>query len=83
MRQVIGFVVGLYITAAIAVFGGGVYGFMTGQPRHSENCTSAWVLWAIARGAVWPKAYMDEASSVADIKQWLLVQYDPLPEACD
>lgn len=39
MREILGLIVGLYLTVALVVLGGGVYGFATNQPSHLYDCT--------------------------------------------
>ena len=39
MRSILGLVIGLYLTCALVVLGGGIYGFMTHQNTQHYDCT--------------------------------------------
>lgn len=80
MRNIIGLVIGLYITAAIGVLGGGIYGFVTKQSSHSDACSRNWVPFVLIRAGLWPKAYWDNKDM--DLGDWLIVNYDPSPAEC-
>ncbi|MBI1339200.1 hypothetical protein GC169_03165 [bacterium] len=98
MRQFIGLIISLYLTVVVIVFGGGVYGFLTDQPTRDYACAPSelsittpanelegapnWIAWAAIRAAIWPKSYLDDRHRVNSPIQWLLVQYDPFPNAC-
>jgi len=80
MRNILGLVIGLYLTVAIAVFGGGIYGFVTEQANHSEACNRNWIPFVAIRAAIWPKAYWDNKDM--DLGDWLTVNYDPSAAEC-
>jgi hypothetical protein len=84
MREFFGLVLGLYLTVAIAVFGGAAYGFMSGEYRKHSTCATEpdWIPWALYRAAAWPKTYFDDQNKANGIDGWLLVQYDPLSGGC-
>lgn len=86
MRNIIGFVVGLYLTVAIVVFGAAAWSFNTDARWKSAACSTPagpdWMAWAAYRGIAWPKAYMDDQNKVSDLADWLMVQYNPFPETC-
>ncbi|MDZ4762355.1 MAG: hypothetical protein SGJ21_14925 [Alphaproteobacteria bacterium] len=99
MRQLIGLIIGLYLTVALVVAGGGAYGFLSGQTARDYDCTPVdlaitagvgeglegspnWVPWVLIRAAIWPKAYYDDRNKVSGVVDWLLVRYDPFPNAC-
>lgn len=83
MREFFGLVLGLYLTVAIAVFGGAAYGFMSGEHAKYATCpTENWVPWALYRAAAWPKTYIDDQNKANGIDGWLIVQYDPLGGEC-
>ena len=80
MREILGLFVGLYLTVAIAVFGGAAYGFMSGEQAKYSSCVTDknhWVPWALYRASLWPKTYFDDAGRAGDIPDWLLVHYSP------
>lgn len=81
MRNILGLIVGFYLTAALAVFGGAAYGFLSGEHAKYSTCQPNWP-WAIYRAAIWPKAYYDDLDKVGDVPDWLLVRYKPLGDAC-
>ena len=39
MRSILGLLIGLYLTCALVVLGGGIYGFMTQQTTPHAACT--------------------------------------------
>lgn len=80
MRNIIGMVIGLYVTVAIAVFGGGIYGFVTKQANHSAACNANWIPFVGIRAVTWPKAWWDNKDM--DLGDWLIVNYDPSPAEC-
>lgn len=85
MRGILGFLIGLYLTCALVVLGGGVYGFVTHQNSRTYQCGAAspnWVPFVAIRAAIWPKAYYDDMNRIADVMDWLVVKYDPFPSAC-
>jgi hypothetical protein len=84
MREFFGLVLGLYLTIAIAVFGGAAYGFMSGEHANHSTCAAEpnWVPWALYRAAAWPKAYYDDMEKIDSIDGWLIVRYDPFGGAC-
>jgi hypothetical protein len=84
MRQLFGLTVGLYLTIAIAVFGGAAYGFVSGEHAPYSKCDAepSWVPWAAYRAAAWPKAYYDDMKKAAGVNSWLVVQYDPFAGGC-
>jgi len=81
MRNIIGFLVGLYVTASLVVFGGAAYSFVSGEHSKYSTCPPNWA-WALYRAAAWPKAYYDDMAKVAEIPDWLLVRYRPFGDAC-
>ncbi len=86
MRNIIGFIVGLYLTVALVVFGAAAWSFST-EARWKEQCGPAgpnWMPWAAYRGITWPKAWFDEKDKLPpeDIVGWLMVKYDPWKGAC-
>jgi len=83
MRQLVGLLVGFYLTIAIAVFGGAAYGIMSGEHEKYATCRNEnWIPWAVYRAAIWPKAYYDDMNKANGVDGWLIVQYDPLGSAC-
>jgi hypothetical protein len=84
MREIFGLVLGLYLTVAIAVFGGAAYGFMSGEHKKYMTCATEpnWIPWSLYRAVAWPKAYYDDMNKADGIDGWLIVQYDPLGGAC-
>jgi hypothetical protein len=81
MREMVGLVVGLYLTAALVVFGGAAYGFISGENAEQSRCEPNYK-WAAYRAAIWPKTYFDDAEKARDFVAWLLVRYEPFPEGC-
>jgi hypothetical protein len=81
VREIIGLIVGLYLTAALVVFGGAGYGFMSGEHKVHSNCPPSWS-WAAYRAALWPKTYFDDTDKVLEFSDWLLVHYNPFTEVC-
>jgi hypothetical protein len=81
MRNIIGFLVGLYVTVGLVVFGGAAYSFMSGEHSKYSTCPPNWA-WALYRAAAWPKAYYDDRAKVAEIPDWLLARYKPFGDAC-
>ena len=84
MREFFGLVLGLYLTIAIAVFGGAAYGFMSGEHAKHATCATepSWIPWALYRAVAWPKTYFDDQGKVDSIDGWLIVQYDPFAGTC-
>ena len=81
MRNILGLLVGLYLTVAIAVFGGAAYGFMSGENAEHTSCEPNWK-WAAYRAALWPKTYFDDTERAHDFVGWLLARYEPFPDGC-
>lgn len=86
MRNIIGFIVGLYLTVALVVFGGAAWSFST-EARWKEACGPSgpsWMPWAAWRAITWPKAWLDDSGKLPrdDIVGWLKVEYDPWNGAC-
>ncbi len=87
MRDIIGLVIGLYLTAALVVLGGGIYGFVAGEGPQTRTCASGqavandWVPFVLIRAAIWPKAYYDEQHMASGAIDWLVVRYNPF-DAC-
>jgi hypothetical protein len=81
MRNIVGFLVGLYVTVGLVVFGGAAYSFMSGEHAKYSTCRPNWA-WALYRAAAWPKAYYDDRAKVAEIPDWLLARYKPFGDAC-
>ena len=79
MRNIIGFIVGLYLTVAIVVFGAAAWSFTSDARWKDKSCAKDWASWAAYRAIAWPKAYADDADKIPrdDIVGWLMVQYDP------
>lgn len=84
MRQLISFFIGLYLVVAALVFGGGVYGFMSGETTAISPCPKPdnWLGWAAYRGALWPKTYFDDIDKTETIGDWFFVHYTPDRAAC-
>jgi hypothetical protein len=87
MRDIIGLVIGLYLTAALVVLGGGVYGFTAGEAPQTRTCASGetvandWIPFTLIRAAIWPKAYYDDQHKASGVIDWLVVRYNPF-DAC-
>ena len=81
MRNILGLIVGFYITVALAVFGGAAYGFISGEHAKYSTCPANW-LWAGYRAAIWPKAYFDDMQRASNIPDWLLARYKPFGDVC-
>lgn len=84
MRNIIGLIVGLYLTVTLVVFATAAWSFNT-EPRWKTGaCANPdWLLWAAYRAIAWPKTYMDDQEKVGpDLAAWLTVQYVPFPGAC-
>jgi hypothetical protein len=81
MRNIVGLIVGFYLTVALAVFGAAAYSFMSGEYARYSSCPPSWP-WAAYRAGLWPKTYFDDLNKVADIPDWLLVRYKPFGDAC-
>jgi hypothetical protein len=84
MRNLIGFVVGLYLTVALVVFGAAAWSFSTEPRWQGDACARDWMPWAGWRAIAWPKTYFDDADKIPpnDLPGWLMVQYDPWPGQC-
>jgi hypothetical protein len=84
MRDVLGFLVGLYLLVAVIVFGGGIYGFMSGETARHTPCPlpENWAGWAAYRGMLWPKAYFDDIKKTDDLADWYFVRYTPDAKTC-
>jgi hypothetical protein len=85
MRQVVQFLIGLYILIALIVFGGGVYGMMSGETARASPCPvpDNWLGWAAYRAIAWPKTYFDDIGKVEKLGDWYFVHYTPVPESCE
>jgi hypothetical protein len=81
MREIIGLIVGLYLTAGIVVFGGAAYTFMSGEHGQYSNCPPSWN-WAAYRAALWPKTYFDDIDKAHNFTDWLLAHYNPFTDVC-
>ncbi len=81
MRNILGLIVGFYITVALAVFGGAAYGFLSREHAKHSTCPPNWP-WAIYRAAIWPKAYFVDLSKASNVPDWLLVHYQPFGASC-
>lgn len=84
MRDVLGFFVGLYFLLAAIVFGGGVYGFVSGETAKHTPCPvpENWLGWAAYRAALWPKTFFDDIKRVTELEDWYFVRYTPDPSTC-
>ena len=86
MRNIIGLIVGLYLTVALVVFASAAWTFNTDTRWKNATCTAGaslnWLPWAAYRGITWPKAYMDEQALGPDLINWLAVQYTPAADIC-
>jgi hypothetical protein len=85
MRSILGLLIGLYLTCALVVAGGGVYGFVTHQNGRQYDCGAGkpdWIPFVLMRAAIWPKAYYDDMNKTPELMDWLVVKYDPFPSAC-
>jgi hypothetical protein len=84
MREFLGLFLGLYLTIAIAVFGGAAYGVMSGEHANYSKCATEpnWIPWALYRAAAWPKAYYDDLDKADGVDGWLIVRYDPFNGGC-
>lgn len=86
MRNIIGLVVGLYLTVALVVFATAAWSFNTDARWKNAACTSGaslnWLPWAAYRGIAWPKAYADDQDKTHDLIDWLMVQYTPSADIC-
>jgi hypothetical protein len=88
MRDIIGLAIGLYLTAAMVVLGGGVYGFMSGEAPQTRTCANGetvaanWIPFVLMRAAIWPKAYYDDQNKTSDAIDWLVVRYNPFESPC-
>lgn len=84
IRGILGLVIGVYLTVALVVAGGGVYGFLTHQNSRTYDCSGqfSWAPYALIRAAIWPKAWYDERLKTTRVTDWLVVKYDPFPTAC-
>jgi hypothetical protein len=93
MRDIIGLVIGLYLTVALVVFGGAAYGFLSGEQAKYSSCARSgvlgkpssqaaggqnWAPWALYRAALWPKTYFDDIEKTSGLVDWLVVHYNPL-----
>jgi hypothetical protein len=83
MRNVIGLIVGFYLTVALVVFAAAAWSFSTEARWKTGSCANPdWMSWAAYRAIAWPKTYMDDQEKVSDLIDWLLVNYTPFPAAC-
>jgi hypothetical protein len=96
MRDIIGLIIGLYLTVALVVFGGAAYGFVSGEQAKYATCAHPgplktafnpelagapnWVPWALYRAVAWPKTYFDDSAKTSGIVDWLLVHYNPFQD---
>lgn len=81
MRNLLGLIVGFYLTVAVAVFGGSAYGFLSGEYAKYSSCQPNWQ-WAAYRAVAWPRAYMQDQNRHSDLADWLLVRYKPFGDSC-
>lgn len=83
MRNIIGLIVGFYLTAALVVFAAAAWSFNT-EPRWKTGpCANPdWMGWAAYRAIAWPKTYFDDQDKVSALTDWLMVNYTPFPGAC-
>jgi hypothetical protein len=84
MRNLIGLVVGLYLTCALVAFATAAWTFNTDDRWKAGTCTNPdWLPWAAYRAIAWPKTFADEQNKVnGDIVAWLTVQYAPTGLTC-
>ena len=101
MRNLVGLVIGLYLTVALVVFGAAVWSFSNDARWKNAACATPgnfrvntaavettlaggpnWLPWAAYRAIAWPKTYLDDQEKVADLVDWLMVQYNPFPQIC-
>ncbi len=54
------------------------------QAGYSEELEGGpnWMTWAAIRALTWPKSYIDDAGRAGGVMNWLIVRYDPFPQAC-
>ncbi len=84
VRELIGLLVGLYISIAVVVFGAACWGIMSGETAKTSPCpvASNWPVWALYRASLWPKTYYDDIGKTQDLGGWLLVHYTPETRTC-
>jgi hypothetical protein len=84
MRDVLGFFVGLYFLLVAIVFGGGVYGFVSGETAKNTPCPlpENWLGWSAYRAVLWPKTFFDDIKKVDKLADWYFVRYTPDPVTC-
>jgi hypothetical protein len=84
MRDVVVFLIGLYLLVVVIVFGGAVYGVMSGETAKHSPCPvpGNWLVWSGYRAALWPKTYFDDIAKTDDLMDWWLVRYTPLTASC-
>ena len=101
MRNLVGLVIGLYLTAALVVFAVAAWSFSNDTRWKNAVCATPgnlrvntaagettlaggpnWLPWAAYRAIAWPKTYLDDQEKVADLVDWLMVQYNPFPQTC-
>lgn len=84
MRNVIGLIVGFYLTVALVVFAAAAWSFNTETRWKTGPCANPdWMSWAAWRAIAWPKTWFDDQEKTGgDLVVWLTVQYDPFPGAC-
>lgn len=85
MRNIIGLIVGLYLTVALVVFASAAWAFNTDERWKAGDCAKVdWLPWAAWRAIAWPKTFADDQDKVSgkDIIGWLTVQYDAFPHIC-
>lgn len=83
MRNIIGLIVGFYLTVALVVFVCGAWSFST--DARWKACAGGgpdWIGWASYRAIAWPKAYWDEKDKADDIVDWLMIGFDPFGGRC-
>ena len=86
MRNIIGLIVGLYLTVALVVFASAAWTFNTDARWKNATCTAGanpnCLPRAAYRAITWPKAYMGEQALAPDLVDWVTAQYTPPAGIC-